>query len=184
MSILQDLDPQYAKLHRQPSAFPKTTAWLGALLLVVASAYWLAADRPVRTDAAGGESSLHSMVPDAKSAAGGATERKEIPALSGEPPAVQAAGRSATIHESVSAPRPGSDLVQENARSRLADVEYREPKPVVAPSAKPPKRAAPKTERPKVGSRAPQGRGNEKKLSGSIKPMQERDVDIITAIVR
>ena len=79
MSILQDLDPQYAKLHKQPSMTPKAMTWMGVLLLVLGSVYWFATDRPVRKEAAEVAPALRSTAPGKNSGTDGVDAKKEIP---------------------------------------------------------------------------------------------------------
>ena len=184
MSILQDLDPQYAKLHKQPLMTPKAMTWMGVLLLVLGSVYWFATDRPVRKEAAEVAPSLRSTAPGKNSGTDGVDAKKEIPVAGSELPAPPLANNSATINASVPAPRLASEVVQENARTSLPDAEYRRQKPAAATSDKALKQVVQKNERRNGSNQSPNRNGNEKKQPGSNKPMQERDEDIITAIVR
>jgi hypothetical protein len=182
MSILQDLDPQYAKLHKQPSTFRKPVIWGSALLLAAACAYWFVTDRQAKKEAAEMALSRLSAAPAATSESGGADAKMDIPVAGSELSVPPSANSGATINEAGPEPRLASTVVQENARASLADAEYRRQKPGSVTPDKPLRQAAEKT-----GHRNGSGRSsnrNEKNQSGGNKPMQERDVDIITAIVR
>lgn len=181
MSILQDLDPKYAKIHKHPSKTWKPGILVGSLLLATGCGYWF-----VTTN--------QTAQPPAPQAAPFAAPEKTIEAVANQNSAVnhQAAtvapsNSSATIHDTTKQAYkadPGATtraMPTENSTGSLADAEYRRQapaKPVAVGTAQ----GHAKAERRITPVQA--SVKNEKNQVGVGKRANERDVDIITAIVR
>lgn len=179
MSILQDLDPQYAKIHQQPSATRKPAIWAASLLLAAGGGYWLMTNAP-----AGAPS------PEATPVQATPMQEKtsESPATRSAPPRV-ASTSSATIMETAKQEVdqretiPPNASVPANTAESLADGEFRRQTPATPSQAhSTPKHTSGKAERHKTA--APAFAKNERGEALVAKRASERDVDIITAIVR
>lgn len=177
MSILQDLDPQYAKIHQQPSSTWRPALWAATFLLAAGGGYWLVANTPARTP---------SEVPVPQVTV---QEKKNADHSAPTAPPESAMTAGATITEN---PRPEAEeranatpskSASMNATDSLADSEFRR-QTIAAPTAPPnaPKHASGKAERHKAAT--PPTAKNERTQAPVAKRASERDVDIITAIVR
>ncbi len=189
MSILKDLDPQYAKLHSEP-LLRKPVIWSGLALLALGSAYWIAtqsATQPAPAEAKPTPTQHASRSPT------GAAAPKEIPADSStnniSTPASPATPLAATIREE--AQKTGttdqktvqSEANEKPLRTGLADAKH--PQPPQSPSNKAASTSSQKTEQAKRKTSANQTVATNKKTPGANeKKSSERDIDIITAIVR
>lgn len=176
MSILKDLDPQYAKIHAQPSADRKLLIVAGASLLAIVGGYWWLSQIQATT-VSQNQTPAESR---SLSAPNTVVEESRKPGTS----------LAATIREDAqrvpdAEPRPtipqGS---QEIATGSVTDAEYRrqtqaptvlaKARPNPVPGKKPEHRSAPPQSTAKNGkNQVPAG-----------KRTNERDIDIITAIVR
>ena len=194
MSILQDLDPQYAKIHAQPSSARKPAILAGTALLVLGGGYWaMTQSQPHSPDqTATNLSSPASPTSDEtqKNAASTAASliKQETPYPMTRMPA---AGLSATIrdhgeHTSSAVPQlPVSTPANssESGAASLADTEYRRPAQATTSHAKTaPAHGSTKPERKNTTAQA--ATKSEKYQPSGGKRTNERDIDIITAIVR
>lgn len=196
MSILKDLDPQYAKLHSEPSP-RKPAIWAGVALLTLGSAYWAATQSTTRATPSEAKSAQKASEPSSGVPAntGASPDFRLENARKHALPATPSTAQAATIHEEPGkAKTPDQQGAQAPAtekptRTSLADTEY--PRPAQgAPnkaSSTPSRNSspAPKTEnaKRKIPSNQTVAK-NEKTSGGSGKKSSERDIDIITAIVR
>jgi len=192
MSILKDLDPQYAKLHAEPSR-QKSIAWIGGALLIMGCIYWVTPHSPGKgsepktqdleaakaTKAEPGRESIsegekQDFATKTPPAATGATIRDDSPRTTDTPQTRTSA-----------APEP----TRENATRSPADSEYPSLPQAVPHQANTARvnnaPSTPKTENTKRKSPASQNTGKvEKTQANNGRRVNERDVDIITAIVR
>lgn len=199
MSILQDLDPKYAKIHAQPShAGWKSIAWILSLLLLLLWVSWLVFT--TQFDKGGSEKTLPGNT--AKDQVSITTGVEKIPASN--PPKVASTGPIDTHQASASA---GSAIIQE-AREQESAKSEKSPDPIpfrsTTPEARklansdqatrPDKReqsthkkarksAVHTAERKQVNNQANKVYA-EKSSQPNTKKATERDIDIITAIVR
>lgn len=174
MSILQDLDPQYAKIHAQPSVSRKLFIVAGATLLALAGGYW-------------GLSQIQG-IPVSPNQPPAAESNPSPPSPLAEPKPI-ATGLAATIHEETQhtpgtvRPPTTPQGSPENAAGSLADAEYRRQAQPLPVHARPPTSPAPvKPERRNVAPQQIAKSGKSQPSAG--KRTNERDIDIITAIVR
>ncbi|MBL8426532.1 MAG: hypothetical protein JNM16_03620 [Dechloromonas sp.] len=195
MSILQDLDPQYAKIHTHSTPTRRYAVILLGLLLSTGGGYWvltqylvqpgaaneLHAGRP--GDLADKTEQLAQTKPESSSA--------DQPKIKQNPEAMTPANSSgATIRDdgqsspqlgqAVSTP-PGISF-SENAKNSLADTEYRRQSPASNHAKAVPSNGLMKGERKNTTVRAMAK--TEKNQAPAGKRPVERDVDIISAIVR
>lgn len=194
MSILKDLDPQYAKLHSEPS-LRKPVIWIGIVLLTMGCGYWVVAqtlttatpsDAP-STAMQNGSSTTSAAIPT-RHAPLPESEKPNVAPKPGATP-TDAAIREVQPRTATSDQQPAQliqSTSQENATHSLADAEYRRPPPSApdrlhAPAATNPRPAA-KAEDAKRKSPSSQSAARNDSMSG--KKGSERDIDIITAIVR
>lgn len=174
MSILQDLDPQYAKIHTQPSSARKPLIMACATLLALGGAYWVMmktaaipanqthAEYPVQPPTSTDDTTKPPPV------APGATIREEPQ-------------RTSSVEQRTPMSAPGG--APESATESLADAEYRRQTQAHPSHAKTaPNHGAAKPER--RSSATQQAAKGEKSQPSVGKRANERDVDIITAIVR
>jgi hypothetical protein len=174
MSILQDLDPQYAKIHAQPSTPRKLIIAASVTLLVLAGGYW----GVLQTRA----------TPASPTPAPAADSTPSSPNLAVEPKQ-PATALAATIREEAQR-TPGTEQrttmpqgVPENAAGSLADAEYRRQTQALPAHAK--TTANPAPAKPEHRNVTPQPTAKSGKSQASPgKRTNERDIDIITAIVR
>lgn len=190
MSILKDLDPQYAKLHAEP-LLRKPVTWAGIALLTLGSSYWVATQstntatpeegKPTTARQALAQSAEAPANKDASTDPLPENAKKQgLQAMPATPPAAtireEAKGTNASDQQTV------QTAANENpARSRLADTEYpRQPQNIANGAAPTPKIEHAKRKLPanQAATKA------EKTPGGSGKKSGERDIDIITAIVR
>lgn len=191
MSILKDLDPQYAKLHSEPSP-RKPVIWAGVALLSLGSAYWIATqsaakgsstEAPASSAQRSGEQSSEVAIKK-ESSRDSSPENAKLPVSPLSPPATPVA----TIREE--SPRPPIDqqttntpTAENSARRSLADAEY--PRPAQNTTNRVSSTTSPKPENTKRKSPSTQTVAKSEKTQGTGgKKTGERDIDIITAIVR
>lgn len=177
MSILQDLDPQYAKIHQPPSTSWKPAIWAISLLLAAGGGYWLVTNAPT------GANSLESPPVQATAAREKTSENPPYPS----PPARSAGSATITDTPKQDAEQRETVLskasIPANTVVSLADGEFRRQTPPATTQAhSTAKHASGKTERHKTA--APASVKNERSQAPVAKRASERDVDIITAIVR
>lgn len=194
MSILKDLDPQYAKLHTKRSP-RKPAIWAGVALLALGGSYWIATQSmtkapPVETISSAVKKSPEpsSGVPTNKdSPRESPLENAKLPALLNSP----SVAATATIHEEPlpinstdqQIGHPVSSTTENPDRKNPANTEHSRP------AQRPPAQASPttaaKSENTKRKSNSMQAVAQKEKTHGSGgKKQGERDIDIITAIVR
>ena len=194
MSILQDLDPQYAKIHAQSSFTWKPVILSGAALLVLGSASWAlmqAQARPIsqRQTPATSPTQVSTMADEMTRSVTQTTApiaKQEIPAAMTQPPSASAGAtiREDAQHTTGTEQRiPAPPVSSETAAGSLGDTEYRRQKPATTGHAK--ANLTHDTGKPERRSAAAQAaaRSEKSQLSGG-KRTNERDIDIITAIVR
>lgn len=183
MSILQDLDPKYAKIHKHPSKAWKPAAWVGSLLIVSGCGYWFVTNnqtaQPPTLQAA------PFVAPEKTTEA----EANRISALNPQATTAAPSNSSATIHDiSKQADKAPPEAIAraipaENSTGSLADAEYRRQAPAKSRSVDTAHgHVAARTERRITPVQV--SAKNEKNQAGVGKRANERDVDIITAIVR
>ncbi len=193
MSILKDLDPQYAKLHSEP-LLRKPAIWSGLALLILGSAYWIVtqpATQPASVEAKPTPAQQASTTSTGAATPKGApvdssTDNIRKPALSAMP----ATPSAATIREepqktSVSDQKTAQSAATEEkpTQTSLADAKY--PQQPQSPPHKPPRTSTQMTEQAKRKPSTTQTVAKNKNPSGvNEKKSSERDIDIITAIVR
>lgn len=184
MSILQDLDPKYAKIHRQPSTAWKPALGAGLLLLAAGSSYWLLTNNQTQPPS---PQNLPFTTPEK---AMGAENSRNSPAPQAAT-AMAPDNASATIRDEAKPTRQVErettvgPVATEYSTDSLAHVEYRGKAPSQPEVASTPQGHAPtknKTERRIAPGQA--SAKNEKNQPETRKRANERDVDIITAIVR
>lgn len=192
MSILKDLDPQYAKLHSEP-LLRKPVIWSGVALLTLGSAYWIATRSATQPAPAEAEPTLTQQ---ASTPPTGAAAPKETPADSSTDsirtpasPAMPATPLAATIREEAQKTGTTDQKTAQSAanekplRTGLADAKH--PQLPQSPSNKAASTSTQKTEQAKRKPSANQTVATNKKAPGANeKKSSERDIDIITAIVR
>lgn len=192
MSILKDLDPQYAKLHSEP-LLRKPVIWGAAALLALGSAYWIATESTTQAPPAEGKPSPARQAPTPPTGALAAKEASaDLPSANMKKevlPSTPATTLAATIREE---PRNVSTAEQPvapatanagSARTSLADAEY--PRPPQSRPNKAPPTPPRKSEQAKHKPPANQTLAKNEKTPGSNgRKSTERDIDIITAIVR
>ncbi|MCG2577675.1 hypothetical protein LZ012_11790 [Dechloromonas sp. XY25] len=196
MSILQDLDPQYAKIHAQPSSNRKTAILAGTALFVLGSGYW------AMTQLLPPSSSVDQTPTSYTSPAAPISDETQKNAASMPPTLVKpktlypmtkvaSASLSATIRNDTenmtsAAQRPPASPptnLAENTPGSLANTEYRRPTQPAASHAK--TASAHRTAKSELRNTAtPRAAKSEKNQSSGGKRTNERDIDIITAIVR
>lgn len=185
MSILKDLDPQYAKLHAEPW-LRKPFIWAGVALLALGGGYWVATQSTTKAAPAEGNplparqaSTPSTGTPAHKGSSADSllenTQQHTLPTT----PAV-ATIREESKKTGTSDQQAGQAAAGDSpARTSLASTEYPPP-----PQSRPAAPAA-KVEHAK---RKPASNQtvvkNEKTPGASGKKSGERDIDIITAIVR
>ncbi|HLO64744.1 MAG TPA: hypothetical protein VK165_17430 [Azonexus sp.] len=194
MSILQDLDPQYAKIHAQPSAARKPAILAGTALLVLGGGYWAMTQfQPFSPDqTATNLSSPASPTSDETQKNTASTATSLVKQETSYPMTrVPSAGLSATIRDNgehtsravTQMPASTAANSSESGAASLADTEYRRPAQATTSHAK----AAPAhgITKPERKSATPPGVAkSEKYQPSSGKRTNERDIDIINAIVR
>lgn len=174
MSILQDLDPQYAKIHTQPSSASKPIIMVCAALIALGSAYWIL----MKTSAISANQTH-------------AEYSSQPPAATNAAAKSPSAGAGATIRENPQGtavaeqrtPMPAPIGSPENTTPSLANGEYR--RQTQAPSSRTktaPTQTIAKPERKSTTTQ--QAAKDERSQPHGGKRTNERDVDIITAIVR
>lgn len=196
MSILQDLDPQYAKIHAQPSSTWKPAVLAGTALFALGGGYW--AMTQLQATPASPEQTPASYTSPASPTPG--ETQKNVASTSPilakqETPypmtMAPSASLGATIREKaertmspeqqtlVSTPA----VTSESRAGSLADTEYRRPTQATASHAKTtPAHSTTKSERKSAGTQG--SAKSEKNQPSGGKRTNERDIDIITAIVR
>jgi hypothetical protein len=194
MSILKDLDPQYAKLHTE--RLPKKAAiWSGLALLAVGGSYWIATQS--MTKALPTEATPSSVQKPLEPSNGvpmnrdspreSSLENAKLPASLNNPSVAAAAmiqdaplPKKSTDQQIVP---PVSATIESPDRKTLANTEYSRPAQRSPVQASP--TTAEKSENTKRKSNSMQAVAQKEKTHGSGgKKQGERDIDIITAIVR
>lgn len=187
MSILKDLDPQYAKLHTEPS--PRKPAILaGVALLSLGSAYWIATQSTTK------EALAEARPSPAQKSSGAAMKNehsRDIPLENAKlpvSPASSPAPSVATIQEESSrAPidqqTTNAAAAENSTRRRLADAEHPRPAQNAANRVNSVTSQKPENTKRKPPSTKTAAK-NEKNQGAGGKKTGERDIDIITAIVR
>ncbi len=188
MSILKDLDPQYAKLHSEP-LLRKPAIWSALALLTLGSAYWIvtqsatqppsAEEKPIPAQQASTISTGAAAPKEAP--ADSSTDNTRKPALSAMPTTPSAATiREEPQNTSVSDQKTAQSATTETrTRTSLADAKYpQQPQ-------SPPRASTHMTEQAKRKPSTTQTVAKNKNPPGvNEKKPSERDIDIITAIVR
>lgn len=196
MSILQDLDPQYAKIHSQPNATRRYAKILIGLLVTMGCGYWVLSQQSIQPQSADAQNSTSASAPATKAEkqawaknesgsidqANTTNDANEIPPPKLATAIIRDDGHPpAQVGEATSQP-PRANL-SENAKSSLADTEYRRPSPTSGNHGE-----VAHTSGAKKGERNPTAVRPVAKTEGNQlhtgKRPAERDVDIISAIVR
>lgn len=192
MSILKDLDPQYAKLHAEPSR-QKPIAWIGGALLVMGCIYWITLHSPAKGTAQKTQDLEAAKAMKAEPGRESISEGEKQDSATKTP--LVAAGatiredRPRTIDTAPTRTSATPEPTRENTTRSPADSEYRSlPQTVPHQADTTPANNAPstpKTENTKRKNPASQStRKIEKTQVNNGRRVNERDVDIITAIVR
>ena len=195
MSILQDLDPKYAKIHTQSSfAGWKSITWILSLLLVLLWASWLVFT--LQRDNGASKNVLTATIGQDQ----GSPRPEAVKSLSIAPPQ---AATSVGADSSPAATSGGSAIIQEAREAtppKSAKNEESASFPSIAPESKKPASSDQTTKQEARETTAPQKTRKlsehaaerkptnkvyaEKNSQPSTKKAAERDIDIITAIVR
>lgn len=186
MSILQDLDPKYAKLHKHSAPPWKYALWLAVPLSLIASGYWMmtkSASTSGNTDLpTNGSIETPSIAKDSTLTGNQQTNAMPSPPL-GE------SNYGAIINEGGNNASPPTGSSTKNAVSladserSLADTEYGRSSSPLDQAA----RSKAKLTSEKPVHKTPTSASTPKKEAkpdAPVKKANERDVDIITAIVR
>lgn len=196
MSILQDLDPQYAKIHNQPTAAWRYAKILIGLLATMGCGYWVLTQQSIQAQLADAQNSTSASAPAnkaekqawAKNESGSIDQANTTNNANAIPPSKLA---TATIRDDDHLPARVGDAtsqpprvnLSENAKSSLADTEYRRPSHTSGNHGE-----VAHTNGAKKGERTPTAvrpvAKTEKNQLQTGKRPAERDVDIISAIVR
>ena len=192
MSILQDLDPKYAKIHKQPtSPWPKLAS--ASLILIGAGcAYWLF----ISASIPGTSAQNAPLATTSKANSQDAGEKASAASISADGDTRPALG-SATINEAVvrrdntplAIPEKDADLAKISESQSEAITQLGSPLPLAVeyktavPASK---HAAIKSEHHKTKVQAPSKSDNKQVVAQPVgsKHASERDVEIISAIVR
>ena len=196
MSILQDLDPQYAKIHNRPTAARRYAKILIGLLLTLGCGYWVLSQQSIQPQSADAQNSSSANAPAnkaekqawAKNEIGSIDQANTTNDANAIPPPKLA---TATIRDDGHPParvgeatsQPPRVNLSENTKNSLADTEYRRQSPTSGNHGE-----VARTSGLKKGERNPTAvrpvAKTEKNQPHTGKRPAERDVDIISAIVR
>lgn len=196
MSILQDLDPQYAKIHTQSTVNKKSAGiLLGLLLCLGGTGYWALTQHSVQPGAANEQHSARPGAPADRAENLAQTKPEsnshDQPEIKQNPEALTPPHLpGATIRDDSqplpqlrqAASTPPGISFSENVKISLADTEYRRRSAVDDHTKPAPISGTMKGERKNTGGRS--AAKMEKNQTPSGKRPVERDVDIISAIVR
>lgn len=196
MSILQDLDPQYAKIHSQPTAARRYAKILIGLLVTMGCGYWVLTQLSIQPQSADAHNSISASAPANKAEKqawvkneSGSIDQANTTNDANAIPSPKLA--AATIRDDGHQPlrvgeatsQPPRVSLSENAKSSLADTEYRRQSPTSGNHGKVVHTSsAKKGERNPTAAR-PVAKTEKNQLHTGKRPA-ERDVDIISAIVR